>query len=315
MRRLPPLGAIQAFVSAARLGSVRAAADALALSSPALTRRIQALEQIVGSALFERRHNSFELNPVGERLLGDIAPHLDALCEAIDRASGASTAMRIKVAVPSLFASQRLVPALPSLLARHPDLQVEFDTGPNRLARLSEGIDAAIVIASGVDPKYHSQIVDTGRIVAIGSSDPGHRLGVVTPADLATVQVLLHRDMPSAFEAWANAIGQPDLKPASVALFDSGQLVLDAAAQGIGVAFMLDRHLAASNGGKLVQLFGESASSPYAYWFACARSALTRPPVIAFRDWLTDTVALPARADDATALDARGSVSGFAVAG
>jgi len=42
MRRLPPLTAIEAFVQVARLGSVKAAAEALALSSPALTRRIHA---------------------------------------------------------------------------------------------------------------------------------------------------------------------------------------------------------------------------------------------------------------------------------
>ena len=70
MRRLPPLTAIEAFVQVARLGSVKAAAEALALSSPALTRRIQALERFVGHPLFERRHQAVHLNPDGERLLG-----------------------------------------------------------------------------------------------------------------------------------------------------------------------------------------------------------------------------------------------------
>ena len=45
MKRLPPLSALEAFVHAARTGSVKAAAEALALSSPALTRLIQALER------------------------------------------------------------------------------------------------------------------------------------------------------------------------------------------------------------------------------------------------------------------------------
>jgi DNA-binding transcriptional LysR family regulator len=63
MRRLPPLSAIEAFVQVARLGSLKAAAEELALSSPALTRRIQALERFVGHALFERRHQAVTLNP------------------------------------------------------------------------------------------------------------------------------------------------------------------------------------------------------------------------------------------------------------
>ena len=69
MRRLPPVGAMQAFVHVARLGSVKAAAESLALSSPALTRRIQALEDFVGIPLFERQHNTIQLNPEGSSFL------------------------------------------------------------------------------------------------------------------------------------------------------------------------------------------------------------------------------------------------------
>ena len=51
MRRLPPLGAIEAFVQVARLGSVKAAATELALSAPALSRRVQSLERFIGRPL------------------------------------------------------------------------------------------------------------------------------------------------------------------------------------------------------------------------------------------------------------------------
>ena len=40
MRRLPPLTAIEAFVAVARLGSIKAAAQELSLSAPALSRRV-----------------------------------------------------------------------------------------------------------------------------------------------------------------------------------------------------------------------------------------------------------------------------------
>src|SRR3546814_15120563 len=76
MRRLPPLTAVEAFVQVARLGSIKAAAEALALSSPALSRRIQALERFVGHKLFERRHQAVHLNADGARLLAEIAPSL-----------------------------------------------------------------------------------------------------------------------------------------------------------------------------------------------------------------------------------------------
>ena len=127
MKRLPPLSALEAFVHAARTGSVKAAAEALALSSPALTRRIQALERHVGHPLFERRHQSIHLNEAGERLLGEAGPALDALGLAIERATGNVELMRLKLAVLPLFASYQLMPRLPRLRAIEPDLHIDID--------------------------------------------------------------------------------------------------------------------------------------------------------------------------------------------
>jgi LysR family glycine cleavage system transcriptional activator len=67
-------------------------------------------------------------------------------------------------------------------------------------------------------------------------------------------------------------------------------LILDAAAEGLGVAFMLESHLSASNDPRLVRLFDIRVESPYSYWFACRRSSLTRRPVRIFHDWLFESL-------------------------
>ena len=287
MRRLPPLTAIEAFVQVARLGSVKAAAEALALSSPALTRRIQSLERFVGHPLFERRHQAVHLNPDGERLMSEIGPAIDALALAMERATGAGEMMRLRLAVPSLFASQRLMPNLPSLRESHPDLHIDIDTGANRLARLDEGIDAAIAITTDVDPALYSRRIDSNCVIAIASRELKEGPHAIRePAQLAGATIFLHRDMPETFRYWSEAVGLPGLQPAAVDHFDSGQLILDAAAQGLGVAFMLESHLFGSHDERLVQLFEAKVESPYSYWFACRRSALSRRPVKIFHDWL-----------------------------
>jgi LysR family glycine cleavage system transcriptional activator len=289
MRRLPPLTAIEAFVQVARLGSVKAAAEALALSSPALTRRIQALERNVGHPLFERRHQGVNLNPDGERLLTEIGPSIDALAAAMERAAGNREMMRLRLAIPSLFASQRLMPNLPSLRAEHPELHIDIDTGPNRLARLDDGLDAAIAITTEIDPSLYSRRIDNNCVIAIGSREvqDGPR-AITDPSQLVDATIFLHRDMPETFSYWRAAIGMPDLQPAAIDHFDSGQLILDAAAQGLGVAFMLESHLTGSQDERLVRLFEHKVESPYSYWFACRRSALSRRPVRIFHDWLFD---------------------------
>ena len=291
MRRLPPLTAIEAFVQVARLGSIKAAAEALALSSPALSRRIQSLERHIGHPLFERRHQAIHLNNDGERLLEEIGPSLDALALAIERAAGDGELMRLRLAVPSLFASQRLMPALPALRALHPDLHIDLDTGSHRLARLDDGLDAAIAIAADVDPSLYSRRIDSNRVVAIGNRELAEGPRAITdPAQLSEATIFLHRDMPETFSYWREAVGMPELQPASVDIFDAGQLILDAAAQGLGVAFMLESHLSASKDERLVRLFDVEVESPYSYWFACRRSSLSRRPVKIFHDWLFDNL-------------------------
>ncbi|SMF63332.1 LysR substrate-binding domain-containing protein [Allosphingosinicella indica] len=287
MRRLPPLTAIEAFVQVARTGSVKGAAEALSLSSPALSRRLQSLERHVGHPLFERRHQSVRLNPEGERLLVEVGPSLDALGLAIERARGERELMRLRLSVLPLFASQRLMPRLAELRAAHPELHIDIDTAAHGLARLDEGVDAAIVLTSEVDSSLYARRIDVNQIVAIAAAD----LGYTRPADLAAATVFLHRDMADIFDMWRDAMGVSGLQPAAIDYFDSGPLMLEAAAQGLGVALMLDSHFRDAHDPRMVELFGARIDTPYGYWFACRRSALGRRPVRIFHDWLFASIA------------------------
>lgn len=287
MKRLPPLSALEAFVQTARLGSVKAAAEALALSSPALTRRLQALERHLGHALFDRGHQAVHLNAEGSRLLNEVGPALDALGLAMERAGGGGELMRLKLAVLPLFASYQLMPRLPALRRRHPEFHIDIETRPHALARLDEGLDAAITLAREVEAPIYARRLGDNRVVAIGARELAEGPRALThPSQLSEKTVLLHRDLADAFDYWREAVGLPQLEPAAVDHFDSGQLILDAAAQGLGVAFMFEMHLEGANDPRLAKLFDVAVESPYAYWFACRRSALNRPPVRLFHDWL-----------------------------
>jgi len=287
MKRLPPLTAVEAFVQTARLGSVKAAAESLSLSSPALSRRVQALERFVGKPLFERRHQAILLNPDGEQLLIEIGPALEELGQAMERASGHKELMRLKLAVLPLFASHRLMPRLGELRTLQPDLHVELDTRPHAITRLDEGLDAAIALAREIDPSLYGVRLGSNRVVAVGGQATQH---LTEPAQLREATVLLHRDLPDAFDFWLEAVGLPGLQPAAIDHFDSGPLILEAAAEGLGVAFMFEMHLEHAHNPKLVRLFDVAAPSPYAYWFACRRAALGRRPVRIFHDWLLEGV-------------------------
>jgi LysR family glycine cleavage system transcriptional activator len=68
--------------------------------------------------------------------------------------------------------------------------------------------------------------------------------------------------------------------------------MLEAAAQGMGIAFLHQNLLADYSDERLVRMFADiEVRSPYSYWFACRPRALESQPVRLFRDWLVNLYA------------------------
>jgi LysR family glycine cleavage system transcriptional activator len=294
MRRLPPLTAIEAFVQVARLGSIKAASQELALSAPALSRRVQALERFIGKPLFERRHQAVVLNGDGERLLQQIAPALDSLSDAVEVMTSGTEMLRLRLGIMPLYASQRLFPHLGDLRNKHPELHLDIDTASHGFARLGEGLDAVIALARDMDPALYGKRLDRNAVYVIGARAMLEGPKPITkPEQLAGLTALVHKDMPDLFtEFWA-AAGLQDTAPLAIDHFDSGPLMLEAAAQGLGVAFMHESHFEDARDPRLVRLFDIEIESPYSYWFACRPRAMLQRPVKLFHDWLVTAIADP----------------------
>ena len=286
-RRLPPLRALEAFVRIVRLGSAKAAASELGLSPSALSRRVGALEDFIGKRLFTRQHQSMRLTDEGQAFFAVVSPRLDDLVEAVESQMESVNVLRLHLGIPPLFGSQRLFPRLPELRKAQPRLHIDIDTGPHPELRVGDTLDAAIIIAREPDPAMHSLRLDHNRVHAIVSVGLARELGPnPDAAKLSKQTFLLHTDMTESFEAWKIAIGMPDLEPVAVDHYDSGTLILEAAAQGLGVAIMHDDHLSRSGDDRLAQIFDIEIESPYSYWFVCRPRALEQRPVRIFHDWL-----------------------------
>lgn len=287
MARLPPISSMEAFLEVARHGTVKAAATELGLSMPALSRRIQTLEHAVGRPLFNRHHHGLTLTESGRSLQENLAPLLDELRSVIKKVASPNAQVRLRLNLLPLFAQQRLFPRMPELRALHPELHIDIDTMSHAEARLGDGIDAAIALARHIDPALYSARLDQDKVFPIASNklmDGGRPITV--PEQLQRMNILLHREMPDTFNEWRKAIGMPYLEPAGTDYFDSGPLILEAAAQGLGVAFMMGQHLDDSHDARLTRLFDYDVDSPYSYWFVCRPRALRQPAVKMFHDWL-----------------------------
>jgi len=282
MRRLPPLGAIEAFAAVTRTGSVKAAAEMLALSSSAVSRRVQTLEQHLGVPLFLRRHQALVLTETGEALIAAMTPALDTLTDALDAATRHEE-LRLTLSVMPLFASNRLVPRLLSFIAANRGFHLDLESTARPFDDLGGRIDATIWLAETPDPRFYARQLGQERIIAIAAPALADRIR--TPDMIVDLPVLVHRDMPRAMQVWVKAKGL-SAQPGDVSVYDSGQLILDATAAGLGVAFLLETLVEGDP--RVVPLFDdeETVPSPYNYWFMCRRHSLSQRPVRIFHDWL-----------------------------
>ena len=286
-RRLPPLRALEAFMRTVRLGSARAAAEEIGLSPSALSRRITTLEEFVGKKLFTRARQSMQLTDEGQAFYEAVNPHLESLARAVESQSDNVSLLRLRLGVLPMFGSQRLFPRLGELRKRHPLLHIDIDTAPHLEDRVGDTLDAAIILSRGPDTNLHAVRLDHNLVHAICSKDVAQSVGAEVEAESLTKQTfLIHNELPESFRAWKQAYRLEDMEPAAIDHYDSGQLMLEAAAQGLGIAIMHDDHLRRAADNRLTNLGTLEVESPYSYWFVCKPTSLEMRPVRLFHDWL-----------------------------
>ena len=269
------------------MGSARAAADELGLSPSALSRRVAALEEFIGKRLFTRQHQAMKLTDDGQSFYDAVSLRFDELAAAVEGQVEDSKVLRLHLGVLPLFGTQRLFPRLPELRKAHPRLHIDFDTAAHPEARVGDTLDAAIVLAKQPDPAFHAVRLDHNQVYAFTSKALAAEIGTTPNAEVLAKQTfLIHTELPDSFVAWKRALGLPQLASAAIDHMDSGQLILEAAANGLGIAIMHDDHFHRSHDNRLAKLFDVEVESPYSYWFICRPHALEIRSVRIFHDWI-----------------------------
>jgi LysR family transcriptional regulator, glycine cleavage system transcriptional activator len=273
MRRLPPLSAVEAFVTTAETGSLRSAANALSLSPSAVTRRIQLFERCAGAEMFERHSDGVTLTDRGRQMLGRLGSALGALKSAIEEDEDVEP---IRVRVSRSVAALWLVPRLALRGLPH---KVHF-VSDITMADLRDGrADIGI---------FHGDNAAEGLV-----SDaliPLHVSAVAAPGYLKDPEIA--RDNTPRVLGLVQQEGiWRSLAPGAVEVlrFDGIHAMFEAAASGAGVALgvapLVNPYLA---DGRLVELpqFGKRRAGVYN--LVVTRRALQRWSVARFRDWLLE---------------------------
>ena len=286
-RQTPPLDAIEAFLQAADAASFREAADALAISAPAFSRRIQALEHFLGTSLFDRSGPRVVLNATGRGYLRAIAAPIDAIRKA--STPGAGRAGSLRIMAPHSFTISWLAPHLPGFMAEAPGIKVELVVSRD-LAPLASG-DADVAIVSGPRDWGRLPVEPLAELAGILVASPSlaAETGASTGlAGLSRHQLLGVRWTHDLWPTWLAGAGYRGPAVGDPICYDTASLLYEAAAAGFGVAiatpFLSERLL---DTGRLRPFAPERATVGVTYFLAFGdERAQRRAEVAAFCKWV-----------------------------
>ena len=280
----PPLHALQGFVATARSGNLSRTAETLHLTVSALSHQIRGLEERLGQRLFLRNARGVELTADGRQLYERIAPHFDAIEQALRPFRARRDDVLTLTLMPS-FASSWLVPRLPRFLAAHPQLEINLQSSIavadfERDTRL----DAGLRYGPGQWPGVAAVHLIDDWVTPTASPALIAKLGRPTLETLDAYPLL---GAPGGrWSEWFDAFGGHAPKR-FVATFDDSETLHRAAVEGLGVALgriTLTRPLVEA--GLLVPLFDARLKAEFAHYLVYPPRSESHRGLVAFRDWL-----------------------------
>ncbi len=168
------------FEALARFGHFGRAAEACAISQPALSMQIKELEALMGAPLVERGARRIRLTEVGEELAGRARRIVQSVDELGDlaRAARGEPAGRFRLGMIPTVAPYLLPKVIAELARRFPALELlPRETVTNRLIDdlLEARLDAAIVALPVSEPTLHEVPLFTEEFVLVRTEAEARR--------------------------------------------------------------------------------------------------------------------------------------------
>jgi len=284
MRRsdLPSLDDLRAFEATARLGSVRAAADELALTHAAVSRRNTRLAGQIGAALFERDGRGLRTTAAGDllheacrRSFADLGRTIASIKEREKSPSGV-----ILLSCERSVAMRWLIPRLSLFQDAHPSIAVHLSVGGGTVEKgigrdvlALRRLDFPIPEGWQADPLWPERVGPVMTFELIERFSSGNYIALAA------------RTRPDAWAHWLSANPETP-RPREVRILDHHFLMVEAACGGLGVG-LAPRVLAVDDveRGRLVAPSGFQADGTRYGLLHGAQSPLSEDAAL-LRDWI-----------------------------
>lgn len=227
------------FVAVVEEDGFSRAAERMGLSPSAVSKQVSRLEDRLGARLLNRTTRRIGLTEEGEafyqrsiRILADIEEAERAVTDHLEAPRGT-----LRVSASISFGQRQLVPLLPGLMARYPELRIDLVLTDSMVDLVEEGIDVAIRVAAPRDSSLIARRIAVDRRLVCASpsylADQGRPR---TPADLAGHNCLIYGTVSNADWRFDGPAGRETVRVASNFEANSGEAVRDLALAGVGIA-------------------------------------------------------------------------------
>ena len=229
-----------------------------------------------------------KLTSEGEALLPRVQRALEELERALldTRREGGSGPLRVSTLVS--FLHHWLLPRLPRLRERHPDIDLHLDTSRELVDFVRDDQHAAIRLGSGGWPNVHAEKLLDDWLVPVCTPALYAKHGPVRDADDLARYTLVH----SPSEPWSDWLlagrgSRGTTAPRSGAQIDDSSAIVRYALGGHGLAlarWSLVADEVAS--GALVIASPKPLRYPRSYWLVYPQRVQTLQSLLDFREWL-----------------------------
>jgi DNA-binding transcriptional LysR family regulator len=235
--------AMRIFMAVADEAGFAAAARRLAMSPPAVTRAVAALEDRIGARLLVRTTRVVRLTEAGARYLADCRRILGEIEDMEASAAGSHAEPRGQVAVTAsaMFGRMFVAPIVLDFLARHPRMTARVLLVDRIADLVEEGLDVAVRIAHLPDSSLTAIRVGSVRRVVCASPDYLAEHGVPRlPADLERFDTISFAQTGLA-EPWSFAEGSRtnSVVPPTRLIVNAAEVAIAAAVAGRGLTRVL----------------------------------------------------------------------------
>jgi len=291
LRKLPPLKSLKGFEATARLQSVRAAAQELNLTHPAVSHQIQTLENALAVKLFTRHGRAIRLSNEGEIYYKFVREALAVLISGTEKISNMASFPALKIQTYITLSIRWLAPRLHQFQVQHPDIKIQLNTCNPGWEFDQNNADIGIIY-SLAKPDHAMHWVDFFESKTFPVCSPAliKKHGTaITPQELCQYPLLnvYTEENYWNWDQWFSAIDVVTKNSRSTINVDTAAAALEMAVNGDGIALVngpvADAYLTS---GLLVKPVTQSAAGFGQWGLICRKTALSDPRVKIFIDWL-----------------------------